>query len=438
MALYKRCEHKGTKAENSCSHDWWGQFMYEGTNHRVNLVKWSGEKLDGQKKAEAVYERMRAAVRARTFCAERGECKPSGGNSGLGIPAHAISEAAAPARGSVRVEEFAAIFVKRHIEYEGHTTGERIVDYFVEAFRTRLIASITTDEIRDLITQFKQPYVPTNRKRKITRSDGRIDRIICGWRSMVNWGVREGYLVRSPFKSITTGEPVIKETKADNKIEVRVSEDELDVIRAWVHPHVADLITFAVDTGTRHAERMALQVGDLDQRPGWIRCRRETVKGTRRSRKPRDIPIATTRLAKLLARWRVDAAGRSKGADELLFSYDGETELPGYFSNWKTACRKAGRPKLREHDLRHECASRLVESGMPITEVQRILGHKRIETTMRYLSVLEDQLVKNMAKLQGYTGEGEGNGPRPISTNSTGNGQKGRRGLRIVRPADEA
>jgi integrase len=437
MGLYKRCEHKDTKAENDCSHDWWGQFMFGGTNYRTNLVKWSGEKLDGRKKADAVYERMRAAVRAGTFREGERECQPGAGAGHLAVPAAAASEATAIPRGRVRVEAFAADFVTRHIKFEGHTTGERIVEYFVEAFGPRLVDTITTDEIRDLITKFKQPYVPTNRKKKITRSDGRMDRIICGWRSMINWGVSEGYLLRSPFKSIVTGKPVIKETKAENKIEVRVSEDELDVIRCHVHDYVADLIDAAVDTGMRHSERMALQVGDLDARPGWIRCRRETVKGTRRSSKPRDIPIATTRLAKLLNKWRKDASGRAKGGEELLFSFDGTTELPGYYANWKTGCEKAGRPKLREHDLRHECASRLVESGMPLPEVQKILGHKRIETTMRYLSVLEDKLVQNMRKLQGYTGEGEGNGPRP-STNSTGNGQKDRRGLRIVPPASEA
>src|SRR5436190_22889364 len=67
MGLYKRCRHKQTKAENSCGHDWWGQMMHKGTNHRINLVEWSGLELPGRRDAETVYERMRLAIKAGTF-----------------------------------------------------------------------------------------------------------------------------------------------------------------------------------------------------------------------------------------------------------------------------------------------------------------------------------------------------------------------------------
>lgn len=40
--------------------------------------------------------------------------------------------------------------------------------------------------------------------------------------------------------------------------------------------------------------------------------------------------------------------------------------------------------KPRTHDLRHAYATHLVAAGVPITEVQELLGHKHLETTMRY------------------------------------------------------
>lgn len=44
-----------------------------------------------------------------------------------------------------------------------------------------------------------------------------------------------------------------------------------------------------------------------------------------------------------------------------------------------------GKPYLHPHSLRHSYATHLVESGIPITDVQMLLGHARIETTSRYV-----------------------------------------------------
>lgn len=52
--------------------------------------------------------------------------------------------------------------------------------------------------------------------------------------------------------------------------------------------------------------------------------------------------------------------------------------------SFKTSCKKAGIEKLRFHDLRHTCATRLVESGIPLHTVAKLLGHSSIRTTERY------------------------------------------------------
>jgi integrase len=60
----------------------------------------------------------------------------------------------------------------------------------------------------------------------------------------------------------------------------------------------------------------------------------------------------------------------------------GHMRRPWY--HWKKFIRDAGIEDLRMHDLRHTHASWLIETGADISDVQAALGHKKIETSLRY------------------------------------------------------
>ena len=59
------------------------------------------------------------------------------------------------------------------------------------------------------------------------------------------------------------------------------------------------------------------------------------------------------------------------------------------------ACRAAGVPLIRVHDLRHTAATRTLAATGNMKLAQKLLGHSRIETTAKYAHVLDDDEIRN-------------------------------------------
>jgi integrase len=92
----------------------------------------------------------------------------------------------------------------------------------------------------------------------------------------------------------------------------------------------------------------------------------------------------------------------TKGEFEHLF-VNRQTGLPytTVMKVWARLRKAAGLPQLRIHDLRHQFASRLVNAGRSLYEVQQILGHSQPIVTQRYahLSSRTLQQAANSASL---------------------------------------
>lgn len=144
---------------------------------------------------------------------------------------------------------------------------------------------------------------------------------------------------------------------------------------------VPDIVKLLILTGARKSEVVGLRWDELDLAKGiWV------VPPERNKAKNRKtIPLSQGAL-KVLER-------RQQNCSVYVFPNPKTGEPLKHFHNtWDRIRTRAGVPDVRIHDLRHNFASLLINSGRSLYEVQKLLGHSSISTTQRYAHLTQDTL----------------------------------------------
>jgi integrase len=286
---------------------------------------------------------------------------------------HADSEkqASAPTPTALTFDAFADLFVERYVKAKGLRSLDKIqwqMPFIKVRLGPKALADIRVGDIDDLVQDLKA------RKRK----PATINRYLALLRRMLNWAVEREYLDRTPFRR--GSQAVIKLERENNRRSRRLAADEEKRLLNAAPPTTKALIIAALDTGMRRGELLSLRFGDVDFDRRVIHVRPENAK----SKKGRSIPIATTRLMAVLDWLRIDAAGAPKPNAAPVFSNRVSEPLRDFRDGWLGALAAANIAGLWFHDLRGEYASRLVERGVPLSQVRDLLGHASIVTTERY------------------------------------------------------
>ena len=212
------------------------------------------------------------------------------------------------------------------------------------------------------------------------------------FRKMFGWFERNNYIEQTPFRF--RGQVAIKldrETPrnqrfADSKIESR--------LLAAAEPLLHDIIVAMLDTCCRPGEILKLQWMDVD----FLRKELTIRPANCKTREGRVLPI-TKRLLAILEARRLGADGQRRAPTDFVFGDETGSEVKSVRRIWVRACAKAELVGLHLADLRHEAGSRYEEAGMPTTYVSKMLGHRNLATTTRYLNPTTHHLHREIERV---------------------------------------
>jgi len=251
-------------------------------------------------------------------------------------------------------------------------TYQSTFKYFLDYFGNVELSNIST---QDLMSYFE------NRIRISSIYRARIDRINLG--STFNKAIAEKYLVCNPCD-------VIKRFKIPEKQPLFFSETDFQILINVIDiQDLRDITEFALNTGLRQMELLTLEWNQINFRDTILIL--DNRNHLTKSKKIRTIPLNIKSLQILTVR------ERSKQSN-IIFTYN---ELPikqDFISKkFKKYVLKAGlNKKLNFHSLRHTFASWLVQRGVSIYEVSKLLGHSDIKVTEIYSHLRAEDLRESV------------------------------------------
>lgn len=154
------------------------------------------------------------------------------------------------------------------------------------------------------------------------------------------------------------------------------------------HPFLFHVAKVLLLTGARIGELRNAVWGDIDE--GTCMWRVPLSKSGR----SRDIFLSQDALA-TFREVRREAAYLGLGTQPRDFVFTNprsKTKYDSFYAAWYRVLEAEGLPTIRIHDLRHTYASILINNGVSIYEVQRLLGHSNITMTQRYAHPLKNKL----------------------------------------------
>lgn len=233
------------------------------------------------------------------------------------------------------------------------------------------IRQISTSDLRTYLANYQKE----RQSSKVT-----IDNMRRIFSSFFSWLEDEDYILKSPVRRIhkIKTDKVIKETLSDESLELL--RDTCDNIRDLA------MIDLLASTGMRVGELVRLNREDIN-----FHERECLVFGKGNSERIVYFDARTKiHLINYLDSRKDDSSALFVS---LAYPYD-RLMIGGVETRLREIGRRADLQKVHPHKFRRTLATRAIDKGMPIEQVQHLLGHVKIDTTMHYAMVNQAN-VKN-------------------------------------------
>lgn len=240
------------------------------------------------------------------------------------------------------------------------------------------IRHITTDDLRSYLND----YQLTSGATKVTVDN--IRRILS---SFFSWLEDEDYIVKSPVRRIHKVKvgKTVKETYSDEALEQM--RDHCEGIRDLA------LIDLLASTGMRVGELVKLNRNDIDFE------NRECIVTGKGDKQRRVYFDARTKIH--LQRYFAERIDDNPALFvSLLAPYD-RLQISGVEIRLRRLGRELNIPKVHPHKFRRTLATMAIDKGMPIEQVQHLLGHQSLDTTLQYAMVNQTNVKMSHRKFIG-------------------------------------
>ena len=207
-------------------------------------------------------------------------------------------------------------------------------------------------------------------------------RKIAALRSFAAYLMRQGELARNPFKLL----PAPKRQKLLPKFLTQEEVERLLGTAANSHLAARDKALFELmySSGLRRSEITGLKIKDVDFFNGLVKV---FGKGSK------ERPVYFDARTKIHLKNYLDSRTDENPAlfVSLMRPFN-RLEISGVEIRLRELGRRLGISKVHPHKFRRTLATRAIDKGMPIEQVQRLLGHSKIDTTMQYAMVNQNNV----------------------------------------------
>ena len=253
--------------------------------------------------------------------------------------------------------------------------SDKTLRYYETSLR-RLFAEVethvthtTTEALRSYLSDYQQ---------RTQCSKANIDNIRRILSSFFAWLEDENYILKSPVRRIhkIRSNKTVKETYTDEALETM--RDECGSLRDLA------MIDLLASTGMRVGELVRLNIEDIDFE------NRECVVFGKGSK---ERPVYFDARTKLHLKNYLDSRNDTNPALFVsMLSPHKRLEISGVELRLRKLGRRLGIAKVHPHKFRRTLATRAIDKGMPIEQVQCLLGHAKIDTTMQYAMVNQNNV----------------------------------------------